>query len=118
MNGIRREYAALQFDHGLRFHETDNDQLICYSKRAPSDDAQGRPRGRDPILVVVNLDPFHMQHGHVRLPLADWNLPSHARVEAHDLLAGETYQWRGDWNYVRLDPPDRVAHILALAVES
>ena len=110
VNAIRRAHPALQFDHGLRFHETDNDQLICYSKRTPD--------GRDPVLVVANLDPFHMQHGHVRLPLADWDLPPGARVEAHDLLTGETYQWRGDWNYVRLDPPDRVAHILALAVHA
>jgi starch synthase (maltosyl-transferring) len=114
VNGIRREYAALQFDHGLRFHETDNEQLICYSKRAPFERAQARPNAGDAILVVVNLDPFNMQHGHVRLPLADWNLPPHARVEAHDLLAGETYQWRGDWNYVRFDPDIRQGHILWL----
>ena len=29
-----------------------------------------------------------------------------------DLLSGERYFWRGEWNYVRLDPQDRVAHIL------
>ena len=26
--------------------------------------------------------------------------------------SGERYFWRGEWNYVRLDPPGRVAHIL------
>ena len=39
-------------------------------------------------------------------------------VEARDLLSGETYMWRGEWNYVRLDPPARVAHVIALAFES
>jgi starch synthase (maltosyl-transferring) len=106
VNGIRREHRSLQFDHGLAFHDTDNPQLICYTKRAPD--------GSDPILVVVNLDPLHMQHGHVKLPLADWQLPLDATVEADDLLSGETYTWRGEWNYVRLDPRINVAHILAL----
>jgi starch synthase (maltosyl-transferring) len=108
LNTIRRAHRALQFDRGLEFHETDNDQLICYSKRTPE--------GTDPILVVVNLDPHHMQHGHVRLPLHDWTLPPDSEVEAHDLLSDETYVWRGDWNYVRLDPQTRVAHVIALRV--
>ena len=61
--------------------------------------------------MVVNLDPFNMQHGHIRLR----DLPPDGRVEAHDLLTGESYQWRGEWNYVRLDPPSRIAHVIALA---
>jgi starch synthase (maltosyl-transferring) len=110
VNAIRREHRALQFDWSLEFHETDNPQLICYSKRAPD--------GSDPILVVVNLDPFNMQHGHVTLPFAAWKLPLDASVEAHDLLSDETYFWRGDSNYVRLDPQLRVAHILRLRADA
>jgi starch synthase (maltosyl-transferring) len=112
VNAIRRAHRSLQFDGGLRFHETDNDQLICYSKRAPLDDARGGPAS-DPILVVVNLDPFHMQHGHVRVPLADWGQPTDIQYQAHDLLSDETFHWHGEWNYVRLDPPSRVAHVIA-----
>jgi starch synthase (maltosyl-transferring) len=106
INGIRRAHRSLQFDHGLEFHETDNDQLICYSKRAPD--------GSDPILVVVNLDPVNMQHGHITLPLVAWKVPRDASIEAEDLLSGETYVWRGEKNYVRLDPQARVAHVIAL----
>jgi starch synthase (maltosyl-transferring) len=116
LNAIRRAHASLQFDRGLRFHDTDNPQLVCYSKRAPTDDAGGRPG--DPILVVVNLDPFNMQHGHVRLPLDAWHLPAGTTVTARDLLSDETYVWDDEWNYVRLDPPGRVAHVLALAFAS
>ena len=112
LNAIRRAHPALQFDRGLVFHETNNPQLICFSKRAPFDGAQGRPE--DPILVVVNLDPVNMQHGHVKLPLYEWKLPLDSTVEAEDLLTEETYIWRGEWNYVRLDPESRVAHVLAL----
>jgi len=106
VNAIRRAHPSLQVDRGLEFHETDNPQLICYSKRTPD--------GADPVLVIVNLDPLNMQHGHVKLPLVDWKLPLDSIVEAEDLLTDEIYTWRGEWNYVRLDPQARVAHILAL----
>jgi starch synthase (maltosyl-transferring) len=106
INAIRRSHRSLQFDWGLEFHETDNPQLISYTKRLPD--------GSDPILVVVNLDRVNMQHGNVKLPLAAWKIPLDAEVEAHDLLSDETYIWRGEWNYVRLDPQTRVAHILSL----
>lgn len=106
VNDIRRRHPALQFDNGLAFHQTDNDQLLCYSKRAPD--------GGDPVLVVLNLDSFNMQHGWIRLPLADLRLGPDAAVTAHDLLTDETYVWRGEWNYVRLDPNVQVAHIVEL----
>jgi starch synthase (maltosyl-transferring) len=109
VNTIRREHRALHYDWQLEFHETDNPELICYSKRAPD--------GTDPILVVVNLDPFNMQHGNIKLPLATWKLPVDLTLEAHDLLSDETYFWRGEWNYVRLDPQLRSAHILSLSHE-
>ena len=78
--------------------------------------ASARPTGTDLVLVVVNLDPVNMQHGYVQLPLAAWKLPLDSTVEAHDLLTGESYFWRGEWNYVRLDPQTAVAHVIALAV--
>jgi starch synthase (maltosyl-transferring) len=104
INSIRRDHPALQHDWGLAFHQTDNPELICYSKRSAD--------GHDLILVVVNLDPRYMQHGFVQLPLHDWGLTALTSIEVLDLLSGERYFWRGEWNYVRLDPQDRVAHIL------
>ena len=106
LNAIRRAHPALQFDRGLEFHETDNDQLICFSKRAPD--------GTDPILVVVSLDPVNMQHGHIQLPMADWKIDPDAPIEARDLLSNDTYTWRGASNYVRLDPASTMAHVIAL----
>ena len=52
-----------------------------------------------------------MQHGWVRLPIADWQIHASA-YEVEDLLTGERYHWRGEWNYVRLDPGYRPAHVL------
>ena len=109
INTIRRDHAALQHDWSLTFHRTDNPQLLCYSKRSED--------GADIILVVVNLDPWNMQHGFVQLPLGDWNATPTQVIEVADLLSGERYYWRGEWNYVRLDPQARVAHILHVRLE-
>ena len=104
VNAIRRAHPALQHDAGLAFHRTSNPELLFYSKRSVD--------GRDLVLTIVNLDPVRMQHGHVELPLADWGFTPNDTVEVQDLLSGEQYFWRGEWNYVRLDPQSRVAHIL------
>jgi len=108
INAIRREHPALQRDRGLRFHQTDNPHIICYSKRSED--------GSDLILVIVNLDAHHMQHGFIQLPLGDWGLSAAASIEVLDLISTERYYWRGEWNYVRLDPQARVGHILHVQV--
>jgi len=102
VNEIRHAHRALQFDTTLRFHETDNPEIIAYSKRAPG--------ASEWLLVIVNLDPLHMQHGHVEVP----GFERDDTYTVRDLLDGVTYDWRGAWNYVRLDPDIRQGHILWL----
>ncbi|OLC40992.1 MAG: alpha-1,4-glucan--maltose-1-phosphate maltosyltransferase, partial [Acidobacteria bacterium 13_1_40CM_65_14] len=102
INQIRHHHAALQFDRTLQFHETDNPEIIAYSKASPD--------GADVVLTIVNLDPRHMQHGHVRAPGVE---PDEAYT-VHDLIDDTSYEWRGDWNYVRFDPDIRQGHILWL----
>ncbi len=104
INTVRRDHPALQHDHGLAFHPTDNPDLLCYSKRSVD--------GTDLILAIVNVDPFHMHHGHVQLPIADWGFTPGDTIEVEDLLSSERYYWRGAFNYVRLEPGSRVAHVL------
>jgi starch synthase (maltosyl-transferring) len=110
INTIRREHPALQHDWALGFHQTDNPQLICYSKRSTD--------GGDLVLMVVNLDPFNTQHGFIQLPLVAWALTPHSSIEVLDLLSNERYYWRGEWNYVRLDPQAQVAHVLQVTLPS
>ena len=105
VNRIRREQRALQFDGGLRFHDSDNPQLIAYTKTAPGDDHS--------VLVVVNLDPFNMQHGFIEVPLERFGGKS-SPYTVRDLLTGATYSWRGDRHYVQLDPA-LPGHILEVA---
>jgi starch synthase (maltosyl-transferring) len=103
VNGIRRENPALQSDLSLRFHPVDNEQLLCYSKRAED--------FSNLILVVVNLDYQYKQSGWVDLALEELGLKSGRPYEVHDLLTDATYQWRGTRNYVELDPQKIPAHI-------
>ncbi|MCO5172432.1 MAG: alpha-1,4-glucan--maltose-1-phosphate maltosyltransferase [Planctomycetes bacterium] len=104
VNRIRREHRALQTDRGLRFHPTDNEQLLCYSKR--SDD------GADVVVVVANLDPHHRQSGWLELPLA--RLTDAPAVQMHDLLGGGRYLWSGERHFVQLDPHAAPAHVFAV----
>jgi starch synthase (maltosyl-transferring) len=106
LNAIRRSNSALQADANLRFHEVDNEQLICYSKH--TDDLD------DVVLVVVNLDPHHPQSGYVELPLGDWHVDPGKTYQAHDLLSGGRYLWSGRRNFVSLEPARSPAHVFKL----
>jgi starch synthase (maltosyl-transferring) len=103
VNAIRRANAALHADWALRFHTTDNPEIICYSKT--TDDLA------NVILVVVNLDPFHRQSGFVDLALAALGVGPGEAFELHDLLTDAHYFWHGARNYVELRPQEMPAHI-------
>ncbi len=112
VNEICRQHPALQQLRNIRFHHVDNDQIIAYTKghRALADGAEA-----DLVLVVVNLDPYHVQEATVHLDLDAVGLPAWGPYRAHDELTGETYQWQGSANYVRFDPAaDQVGHVLDL----
>ena len=107
VNAIRNAHAALQSDWSLAFHATDNDELLCYSKRA----------GSDVILVAANLDPHRAQAGWVDLDLEALGLEPDAAFMVHDELSGERYPWRGRRNFVMLDPARAPAHVFSVAAD-
>jgi starch synthase (maltosyl-transferring) len=104
LNAIRHEHPALQSDWSLAFHGTDNDMLMSYSKRA----------GDDAILVVVNLDPHHVQSGWVDVDLGALGLADYGAWTVHDLVTGERYPWWGSRNFVMLDPQRAPAHVFSV----
>jgi starch synthase (maltosyl-transferring) len=107
VNEIRREQPALQHNATLAFHGADNPALLWFSKRAP-----GNPLSR--VFVVANTDPRWAQHGLVQVPIWELAIDPHSAFVVEDLLDGSRYTWRGEWNYVRLDPAERMAHIFVL----
>jgi starch synthase (maltosyl-transferring) len=106
INRIRKDNPALQSDGGLRFHEIDNDQMICYSKETEERE--------NIIVVVVNLDPHHIQSGRVRLLFEDLDLERGRSHQFHDLLTDSRYLWQGRQNTVELNPHVVPAHIFRL----
>lgn len=106
LNRIRREQSALQADRSLRFHPTDNDHLLCYSKRSED--------GACIVLTVVNLDPHHRHRGHVEVPIHEFGLPQDRPYQVHDLLTDARYLWHGSRNYVELDATVVPAHVFRI----
>ncbi len=106
VNRIRRENRALQSDAGLRFHEVDNERIVCYTKQTED--------WSNVVAVVVNLDPHHAQSGWVRIAPERLGLDPQDSYQAHDLLSGARFLWHGEKNFVRLDPQAAPAHIFRL----
>ncbi len=106
VNRIRKSNPALQSTHTIEFHTVDNEQIICYDKM--TDD------GSNIILVVVNMDPHHTQSGWVKLPMQKFSLSPDTPFHVHDLLSNEKYIWKGESNFIELNPDKSPAHILKI----
>lgn len=105
VNRIRRDNPALR-GNDLTFHDTDNDYLLCYSKRDPS--------GDNTILAAVNLDPYHRHAGWVHLDLRALGLDADQGFQVHDLLSDARYMWTGARQYLELSPDAAPAHVMRL----
>jgi starch synthase (maltosyl-transferring) len=102
LNQIRRAHPALLQLRNLRFHHTDSDSIIAYSKRT----------GDNLILVVVNLDPTYAQETTVHWDMKALGIAAHS-FEVKDLLDNQSFTWSPD-TFIRLDPArptGKVAHI-------
>jgi starch synthase (maltosyl-transferring) len=106
LNRIRREQPALQRFRNLRFYKADNDNILFYGKSLPAE--------RQWLLVVVNLDPFRAQESSVQVPIHELGMRPDETYQLHDLITDKRYFWRGEKNYVRLDPESEVAHVFRL----
>ncbi len=106
VNRIRHDNPALHNNRSLRFYETENENLLAYSKSTED--------FSNIILVVVNLDPYHTHSGWIHFPVADFDVQEHESYQAHDLLGGSFYLWNGIVNFVELNPGVSPAHIFSI----
>lgn len=105
VNEIRKNNPALQKYDNLRFHHTENENVLCYSKKD----------GDNIILCVVNLDPYQEHNSFIYVPIDEFGISEHETYQVHDLLHEEKHLWTGSKNYVVLDPAkDRGAHIFKI----
>jgi starch synthase (maltosyl-transferring) len=104
INNIRKNNPALQNTCNLTFFDVDNENILFYAK--------ADRELSNIIFTAVNLDPFHIQEGHVNIPLERFGIDAEQPYLLEDLLGGEKYIWHGGRNYVKLDPGVLPAHIL------
>ena len=104
VNEIRRSHPALQQNATLAFYNTDTPQLLCYGKTAAD----------DRVYVVASTDPHWEQAGWVQFPTWEAGLGPRDRYVVEDLLDGAQYTWFGEWNFVRLGPGSKMAHVFVL----
>ncbi|MBN9609410.1 MAG: alpha-1,4-glucan--maltose-1-phosphate maltosyltransferase [Actinobacteria bacterium 69-20] len=103
LNTIRKNHSALHHMRGLHFHDIDNDNLLCYSRR---DETTG-----DTLLFVVALDSRGEHWGHTDLTMPALGLGWNDDFDVVDLLSGEGYRFTRHTT-IRLEPAVRSAHIL------
>jgi len=109
LNRIRADHPALGQLRNIRFHGSEDDSVLVYSKHL---DGRFTPDGvADTIIVVANVDPHSVRETTVHLDLAAIGLEPGTRFEVEDLVTGHRWDW-GDANYVRLDAFTRPAHVL------
>ncbi len=104
LNRIRRENPALQEFDNLSFLKAENEHIIFFRKSL----------GNNHVLVAVNLDPFQKQHTFVYVPLEIFGIKPDETYQVHDLLTDKRYLWKGEKNYVELDPAVEVANVFAI----
>lgn len=106
INQIRKENIALQSTWGITFHDSDNPQLLCYSK--VDQDKENK------LLMIVNLDPLYTQSGWVKVPMEQFGLTDGEPYVLYDLISDQRYSWKGEWNFVELRPHEMPAHLFRL----
>lgn len=106
LNKIRKENSALQSTSNIKFAETSNDQVICYLKTDL--------KTNNKLIIAVNLDPFNTQSATIKLPLKKLGITNEEMFQVRDLLSQDRYRWKGESNYVQLNPFEMPAHILRI----
>ncbi len=103
LNQARKENPALQEYDNLRFFHAQNDNVLFYGKSTPDKS--------NIVLVVVNLDPYQLQHSFIHFPVEQFGIKPDEVYQVHDLISDQRFLWKGERNYVELDPKVRVAHV-------
>jgi starch synthase (maltosyl-transferring) len=102
INRLRRENPALQRLSNVEFLHSESEHILAYHKSAPGND----------LIVVANVDPHAVHDTMIDVPLDALGIDPAQAYVVTDLLTGERYTWQGPRAYVRLDPAEKVGHLL------
>jgi starch synthase (maltosyl-transferring) len=111
LNRVRKANTALQTTWNIHFTPTTSDKLISYVK--VSENTEGV---KNIVWCVANLDTENTQAGEVSVPKELLGIKGRTNLSVQDLITGETYLWRDDWNFVELNPYKSPIHIFKVTV--
>ena len=94
INEARHEHEALQQTRNIEFIHNENDQVLTFYKW--NDDRSSE------VIVAISLDPHYDQEAWLAMPLGLMLRSEHDGYTVHDLITGNSYQWGGTHNYVKL----------------
>lgn len=106
VNRIRHENAAMQRTNNLTFCNVSDDSIMAYTKTA----------GDNRLLIVVNTDAYNRRAAMVQVPIWKLGIDPEQSYAVHDLLTEAYYTWKGEWNYVELDPFVLPMHLFRIEV--
>jgi starch synthase (maltosyl-transferring) len=104
LNKIRKENDSFHNNISLRFHPTDNDKVIAFSKYASNPPNY--------LITIISLDPENRQTGSVYFQSKNSPIQTMSRFIVYDLLYEKDYAWNNCRNYFELSPDRYLAHIL------
>ncbi|MCX6214247.1 alpha-1,4-glucan--maltose-1-phosphate maltosyltransferase [Spirosoma sp.] len=106
VNRIRRENAALQTTNNITFCSVNDDAIMAYLKVS----------GTNRLLIVVNTDAYQRRAGMVQVPIWQLGIGPDQSYKVRDLLTEAYYTWKGESNYVELDPYVLPMHLFKIEV--
>ena len=98
LNRIRHENPALQSHLFLRFYNAFNEQVISYGRFTPGLD--------NFLLILVSLDPHHVQEVQFEVPLWEFGLPDTGALAVEELMRGVQFRWYGKLQHWRFVPQE------------
>ena len=105
INKIIKQIAALQLTKNIDFFEMGNDNILFSIKTHEHGNR---------LLFIVNLASYKIQLDIVKLPLNLINKHPDESFTVHDLITRAKYIWRGEANFVSLDPNILLFHLFRI----
>ncbi len=94
INEIRNQHEALQQTRNIEFIYNENDQVLSFYKWNNDRTSE--------IIVAISLDPHYDQEAWLAMPLQHMHRSENNGYTVNDLITGNSYQWGGTHNYVKL----------------
>lgn len=100
LNAVRRSHPALQQLRNLTLQRTDDDSVLCYSKRS----------GADAVIIVIDLAPSATKTVQLTIDAADLGLRDGDRYLLHDEISGQATS--ADRVTISRDHPARILAVI------